>query len=118
MPTLRQLEDIRQTAMSNTGSMVELPFGDETQTLILTVSRDMGKGSWLWMLYRDDGFTSALEWSQLTHDANYIHALLENAHPGFLVKTRRTTEVNVDESQYQSQKIRRGTLEGNPRTFR
>lgn len=113
MPHVKLIEEIRQTAMVNPGSTVELPFGDETQTLILTVCRDIGKGSWLWMLYRDDGFSSALEWSQLSNDPNYIHALIENSHPGFVLKTRRTTETVFEGVGETTANIRKGSLQGN-----
>jgi hypothetical protein len=114
-PTVKMLEEIRQTAL-NGGATVELPFGDDMQTLILTVSREFSKGTWVWMLYRDDGFSSGLEWSHATHDCNYIHTLVTNSSPGFVVSKGGTSVMQQDpgyDSHAEANKFRKATLEGN-----
>ncbi len=88
MPSLRTLEEMRQKVNANAGSTVELPFGNEVETLILTVSREVSKGSWSWMLYVDDGFGSKMEWSYVTPDSSYIHGLIGNSHPNLQIKAR------------------------------
>jgi hypothetical protein len=83
VPGVRVLEDMRQRALVNAGAIVELPFGDDVQSFNLTVTRDTAHGSWMWMMYRDDGYSAGLEWSHLTHDADYIHNLINNLNLGF-----------------------------------
>jgi hypothetical protein len=112
LPSIKTIEDQRQSTMVNAGATVELPFGDETQTLILTCTRDTGQGNWLWMLYRDDGFSSALEWSQVCNDASYIQALIENSHPGLIARSRRTSDSIMKSDIEQPTNIRKGSLEG------
>lgn len=111
LPQIKMVDEMRQLTMSHPGATVELPFGDDVQTLILTVSRDTGQGSWLWMLYRDDGFSSSLVWSQLCNDHNYIHALIENSNPG-LIKGRRMLEADTVPAAEPGKAFRKGSLEG------
>jgi hypothetical protein len=115
MPSLRTLEDMRQKVNANAGATVELPFGNESQTLILTVSREVSKGSWNWMLYVDEGFGSMMDWSYVTPDANYIHGLIGKTHPGLLVKSRpgSVQDNSLTPTQEPVVKVRKGTLEGN-----
>jgi DNA polymerase III delta prime subunit len=117
LPSIKTIEDQRQQTMINAGATVELPFGDETQTLILTCTRDTAQGNWLWMLYRDDGFSSALEWSQLCNDASYIQALIENSHPGLITHGRRTSDSIMKPESELPINIRKGSLEGNLRNI-
>ncbi len=110
MPTIKLLEEMRQKSIANAGALIELPFGEESEMLILTVNRDAVKGSWLWMLYVDDGFGSKMDWSYVTHDVSYIHALIANAHPGFLLKTHAQPTSTSPVAQEQ---VVKGTIEGN-----
>lgn len=116
---MKMLEDIRNKALANQGATVELPFGDDTQTFTLTVTRDMVQGSWMWMLYRSDGFASGLEWSHVTHDVDFIYTLVSNANPNFILKARTSSTAEmeklapVDQSQSQTIRLRRATIEGN-----
>lgn len=81
LPPLRLLEEICTKTMANANSTYELPFGDDTLTHILTVKREMTKGSWMWMFYRNNGFGTALEWSQFSHDADHILRLISTSNP-------------------------------------
>ena len=120
LPNVRMLEDMRQKAMVNPGAIVELPFGDDTQSFNLTVTRDVTQGSWLWMMYRDDGFNSGLEWSHVTHNADQIHSLISNSNLGFMANRQvqplptsvqlAQTSASVEDN---APKARKGTLQGN-----
>jgi hypothetical protein len=115
MPSVKTLEEMRQKSLANGGALVELPFGNETGTLILTISREASKGSWLWNLYVDDGFGSKMDWSYVSLDANYIHALIGNSHPEMLLKSRSAgmPESQATPNQDAAPSLRKGTLEGN-----
>ncbi|HEY9714021.1 MAG TPA: DUF4388 domain-containing protein [Chroococcales cyanobacterium] len=124
LPSVKLLEDMRQKAMVNAGAIVELPFGDDAQSFNLTVTRDVTHGSWLWMMYRDDGFNSGLEWSHVTHDADYIYTLISNANLGFMMSKppQQAMPVAAPQNQQtalpqpvdeQAAKARKGTLQGN-----
>jgi len=124
MPGVKLLEDMRQRAMINAGAIVELPFGDDVQSFNLTVTRDVTHGSWLWMMYRDDGFNAGLEWSQITHDADSIYNLINNSNMGFTwnkpVQTFPTSAkpspASADDDQ--AAKTAKGTLQGNLENIR
>lgn len=121
LPSVRLLEDMMKKTMTTAGALVELPFGDDTQSFNLTVKRDTTQGSWLWMLYHDDGFNSGLEWSHVTHSADQIYTLISNSNLGFMMSKpvnqalptstqQRIASVPVDPN---APKARKGTLQGN-----
>ncbi len=118
LPSVKVLEDMRQKAMVNAGALVELPFGDDAQSFNLTVTRDVTHGSWLWMMYRDDGFNAGLEWSHVTHNADQIYSLISNSNLGFILNKQvqplptsvQQAHTSVDDN---APKTRKGTLQGN-----
>jgi len=118
---VRLLEDMRQKALVNAGAIVELPFGDDVQSFNLTVTRDLSHGSWMWMMYRDDGYSAGLEWSHITHDADYIHNLINNLNLGFnWSKPVQAFPAEVQANpavaatvQPTAQLVPKGTLQGN-----
>jgi hypothetical protein len=114
-PGVKMLEQMKQQALSNAGSTVELPFGDETTKMSLTVCREMAKGTWSWMLYRNDGFSSGLEWSHATHDTNYIDMLVTNSTTAcFMMQstTGNLSPIKAPETIQDLSKARKAMLEG------
>jgi hypothetical protein len=115
LPDVKLLEDMRQKAMVNAGAVVELPFGDDVQMFNLTVTRDSAHGSWLWMMYKDDGFNSGLVWSHVTHDAEYVCTLISNSNIGFVLNkpSQPLPTSAVALIGEQASNLRKGTLQGN-----
>lgn len=119
IPSVKLLEEMMKKSMMTAGVLVELPFGDDAQSFNLTVKRE--QGSWLWMLYHDDGFNSGLEWSHVTHSADQIYTLISNSNLGFMM-TKPAQKALPTSTQQQiasmpqdsnAAKVRRGSLQGN-----
>jgi len=107
-------------SMMTAGALVELPFGDDAQAFNLTVKRE--QGSWLWMLYHDDGFNSGLEWSHVTHSADQIYTLISNSNLGFMMSKPAQKALPTSTQQQNAAapadtgsvfKARQGSLQGN-----
>jgi hypothetical protein len=123
LPTVKLLEEMMKKSMMASGALVELPFGDDAQSFNLTCKRE--QGSWLWMLYHDDGFNSGLEWSHVTHSADQIYTLISNSNLGFMM-SKPSQKALPTSSQQQiasmpadpnAPKARKGSLQGNLRNI-
>ncbi|MBS2000787.1 MAG: DUF4388 domain-containing protein [Cyanobacteria bacterium SZAS LIN-5] len=120
LPSVKLLEEMMKKSMMTAGALVELPFGDDAQAFNLTVKRE--QGSWLWMLYHDDGFNSGLEWSHVTHSADQIYTLISNSNLGFMMSKPAQKALPTSTQQQNAAapadtgsvfKARQGSLQGN-----
>lgn len=129
LPSRQQVQKMLSEAQRNSGSLVELQFGDSPEVYSLVVSPDRASHNWLWMLYRGEGNASALEWSHITGDAEAIYNLIIAQFPGWGLKKTLATDLEdattvtmprpfaAPMSQPTNTSLMRSTLEGDLRNL-
>lgn len=89
-PSGTQIRDMQEQAVASVGRTIEQPFQEQRREYTLTVFKDRLKKECLWMLYRGEGSSSTLEWSEVTTDVDLIHHLICSQFTGVAPKPGQT----------------------------
>ncbi len=96
-PSFEQIEEMAQWAQipTNKGKTVELPFRE-----FVLMAQQVGSKGLEWILYRNDGVTSAREWDIVSEDVNLIYNTLCAQFPDAEVSIKAdrlgTTSMHLD----------------------